>query len=140
MCRNGYGPNRYHTCSIGRYCSMDNPQIEWTNKSGKQCLRFTFSGKFTEQDAVPALEKWRQSFASKPGERIPMIWDCLNMNDYDYEARTLWQNACKEMKDQIDSIWVMTNSLLIRMGASVISVFSSLRIKVVDSEEDIKLS
>lgn len=118
---------------------MDNPKIEWMEKSGKEFLRFTFTGKFTEQDALPALEKWRQAFAFKPGEKISMIWDCLKMNDYDYEARTLWQNACKEMKDQIDAIWVMTDSLLIRMGASVISVFTSLKIKVVSSEDDIKV-
>ena len=119
---------------------MDNPKIEWTNKFGKQFLRFTFSGKFTEQDAISALEKWRQLFASRPVGKIPMIWDCLQMNDYDYEARTLWQNACKEMKNQIDTIWVLTDSLLIRMGASVISVFTSLKIKVVGSENDIKLN
>lgn len=116
---------------------MDNPAIEWIKKSGKDCLKFTFNGKFSEKDAVASTEKWRQIFSTKKQEKIILIWDCLNMNDYDQQARTLWQVACKDMKDQIQIIWVLTNSILIRMGASVISVFTSLKIKVVSSEKDI---
>jgi len=116
---------------------MDNPSIEWINKSGKDCLIFTFSGKFSDQDAITATEKWRQIFASRKQEKIILIWNCLDMHDYDQQARTLWVNACQEMKDQISFIWLITNSLLIRMGASVISVFTSLKIKVVSTEKDI---
>ncbi len=118
---------------------MENLKVEWITKSGRDCLKFTFFGKFTVQDAIPALEKWRQAFAERPEGKIPLIWDCLNMEDYDHEARTLWQDACKEMKDRIDTIWVLTNSLLIRMGASVISVFTSLKIKVVSSEDQVQV-
>jgi len=117
---------------------MENPKIEWVNKSGKQYLKFTFTGKFTMDDAVPALDRWRQMFAEKNGQKISLIWDCLQMDDYEHEARTLWQNGCKEMKEQIEIIWVITNSLLIRMGASVISVFTSLKLKVVGSEGEIQ--
>lgn len=116
---------------------MDNPTIEWIKKSGKDCLKFTFKGKFSDQDAVAATEKWRQIFANKKQQKVILIWDCLDMHDYDQQARTLWQVACKEMKDQIEIIWVLTNSILIRMGASVISVFTSLKIKVVSSEKDL---
>jgi hypothetical protein len=116
---------------------MENPTMEWVRKSGKDCLKFTFKGKFMDQDAAGATEKWRQAFASRKQEKIILIWDCLDMQDYDQHARTLWQNTCKELKDQISIIWVMTNSILIRMGASVISVFTSLKIKVVSSEKDI---
>lgn len=116
---------------------MDNPNIQWIKKSGQDCLKFTFSGKFREQDAVTATENWRQIFATKKQEKIILIWDCLEMHDYDQQARALWQSACKEMKDQITVIWVITNSILIRMGASVISVFTSLKIKVVSTEKEI---
>ena len=118
---------------------MDNPQIEWITRAGRNCLKFTFRGKFTEQNARLSLEKWKQAFAGHAREKTPIIWNCLEMEDYDHEARTIWQTACKEMKDEIEIIWVVTNSLLIRMGASVISVFTSLKIKVVSSESDIQL-
>ena len=102
-------------------------------------LKFTFKGNFTEQDAITAAGKWREMFSGQPGKKIVLIWDCLDMNDYDHEARTLWQNLCKEYRDQIEIIWVITESLLIKMGASVISVFTSMKIKVVSSENDISL-
>ena len=118
---------------------MENPTIVRITKSRKDCLKFTFHGKFTEQDAINAAGKWRDIFTSKPDEKSVLIWDCLEMNDYDHEARTLWQNLCKEYKNQIEIIWVITNSLLIKMGASVISVFTSMKIKVVSSESEISL-
>ena len=118
---------------------MENPKMEWVVKSGKECLKSTFTGNFTEQNARTAADKLREAFNSRPTGRIILIWDCLEMNDYDHEARTIWQNLCKEYKDRIETIWVMTNSILIRMGASVISVFTSLKIKVVANENEIKI-
>ena len=119
---------------------MDNPKIEWVQKSGKNCLKFTFQESFKEQDAKAAIDKWREALATRPPqERIVHIWDCLGMKDYDQSARTKWSETCKDLKDQIDVIWVITNSLLIKMGATVISVFTSLNIKVVSSEADIRL-
>ena len=118
---------------------MDNPKIEWIQKSGKNCLKFTFQESFGEQDAKTAIEKWREALATKPQERIVHIWDCLAMKDYEQQARAMWSDTCKDLKDQIDVIWVITNSLLIKMGATVISVFTSLNIKVVSSEADVRL-
>ena len=118
---------------------MENPQMEWIQKTGKECLKFTFTGNFSEMNARAAAGKWREAFGSRPDEKITMIWDCLKMDDYDHEARTVWQNLCKEYKDQIGFIWVITNSILIKMGASVISVFTSLKIKVVSSEQEVQV-
>lgn len=118
---------------------MDNPNIEWIQKSGKNCLKFTFQESFKEQDAKAAIERWHEELATKPQEGIVHIWDCLAMKDYDQQARKMWSETCKDLKDQIDIIWVITNSLLIKMGATVISVFTSLNIKVVSSEADIRL-
>ncbi|MDD3618291.1 MAG: hypothetical protein RBR09_09355 [Desulfobulbaceae bacterium] len=118
---------------------MNNPRIEWIRKEGRRCLQFHFHGKFSETEARTAVEEWRQIIAAAPEEQVILIWNCLEMNDYDQQARTLWQNACKEMKNRIEVIWVITNSILIRMGASVISVFSSLKIKVVGSEKEIRI-
>ena len=118
---------------------MSNPKIEWIQKSGKTCLKFTFQESFGAQDAQSAVEQWREALKTKPGERIIHIWDCLGMKDYEQQARTMWSETCKELGDQIDTIWVVTTSLLIKMGATVISVFTSLNIRVVSSEDDIRI-
>lgn len=118
---------------------MSKPKIEWIQKSGKDCLKFTFQESFGAEDAKAGIQEWREALKTKPGERIVHIWDCLAMKDYDQQARTLWSETCKELGDQIGTIWVLTNSLLIKMGATVISVFTSLNIKVVHSEDDIRV-
>lgn len=118
---------------------MSNPKIEWTEKGGKTCLKFIFQESFGTEDAKTAVQQWRDTLKQKPGERIVHIWDCLAMKDYEQQARTLWSETCKELGNQIDTIWVVTNSLLIKMGATVISVFTSLNIKVVSSEDDIRV-
>lgn len=118
---------------------MENPRIECKNNPNKKCLKFIFNDKLNEQDAVSAIERWRKSFKSYPGEKIVLIWDCLNMKGYKSGVRNHCQSALKEMKGQIGSIWLITNSGFIRMGASVMSVFASYPIKVVNSENDIVL-
>ena len=114
-----------------------NPKIEWQEKAGKKCLRFTFSGKLTEQDAASAIKAWRAAFAARMGEPITLIWDCHEMTGYDTGARTQWQQTLKELGDQIESIWLISSSRMIRMGASVMALFSSLNIKPVESEDAI---
>jgi len=119
------------------YMDTENPRIEWQTKSGKSCLKFTFQDKLTEDMAGAAIKKWQEAFQSKPGEKFILVWDCLKMAGYDNGSRTQWQIALKEMKDQIDTVWLITKSNVIRMGASVMSLFSSLEIKTVTSESEI---
>ncbi len=59
------------------------------------------------------------------------------MKGYDSAARVQWTEALKEMKPQIDTIWLITNSTIIRMGAYVMGMVSSLDIKVVGAETEI---
>jgi hypothetical protein len=37
---------------------MENPRMEWVQKSGKSCLIFTFQGSFREQDVQTAGENY----------------------------------------------------------------------------------
>lgn len=118
---------------------MDNPRIEWIQKSGEICLKFTFQGNFSKQDAGDAIIRWREALANHSRKRIVHIWDCHDMNDYDQEARRLWIDTCKELRLQIDTIWLISTSLLISMGAKIISLMTYLEIRVVPSEKDIHM-
>ncbi len=119
---------------------MENPKIEWMKTERQKCLKFTFFDKLTEDGAVAGIKKWKNYFAEYPDDKITLIWDCLNMSGYDPAARSQWQTTIKEMKNQMDTIWLITNSVLIRMGASAMSVFASFKIKVVTSEKEINLT
>lgn len=117
----------------------ENPRIEWSEKSGRQCLKFTFGERLTAKDAEVAVEEWREAFRSKTEESIILIWDCRKMKGYESDARAKWTNALKEMKPRIDTIWLISDSTLIRMGASVMSMLSSLNIKPISSENEIAI-
>ena len=59
------------------------------------------------------------------------------MKGYESAARAKWTDALKEMKPQIGTIWLISDSALIRMGASVMSMLSSINIKAISSESEI---
>jgi len=119
---------------------IENPKIEFCSKHNKTCLKFTFHGKLLVEDSRKAVDIWKKAFESKANEKIILIWDCLKMSGYDPGSRNEWQNAIKVMKNQIDSIWLITNSNLIKVGATVIGIVTSLKINVVNSEDKIILS
>jgi hypothetical protein len=122
-----------------RFMKSINPSLKWEQKSGKQCLKFVFDGKLTAQEAEIAILEWKEAFRSKADEPITLIWDCRKMESYENAARAKWTNALKELKPQIGAIWLISNSPLIRMGASVMGMLSSLNIKAVNAESEIAL-
>ena len=61
------------------------------------------------------------------------------MTDYDNDARAQWIDAIKEMKSQIDTIWLISASGFIRTGASIMSFFVNMQIKPVSCESEIEV-
>lgn len=117
----------------------ENPKIEWSLNSGKECLKFTFGEKLTTKEAEVAIEEWREAFKSKMNRSIILIWDCRKMKKYDGEAKDKWTDALKEMKSQIDSIWLISDSPFIRMAGSVMGMVSSLNVRSIKSEDELRI-
>ncbi len=116
---------------------LDNPNIERCEHSNQVCLKFTFKQQLTENKAIQAIEKWKQMFESEAGKKFTLIWNCQEMTGYEPMARVIWQRAIKEMKDQIDSIWLVSDSILIQTGAKIVSLFTSFDINIVNDEAKI---
>lgn len=112
--------------------------IELCQLSNEDCLKFTFIDNFNEEEAKIAVEEWRTLFKSTKGEKTRLVWDCREMTGYEKKALKVWQHAMKDLKDQIDIVWLITNSPIIKTGAKLMSVFSKFTIKVVKSPEQIK--
>lgn len=106
--------------------------------SNNNCLKITFFGVFTKDQAQRAAAHWKEVM-SKADEKkkLPVIFDCKNMTDYEPMARMIWQNTINELSKKIDSIWVVTDSKLIMAGAAILGLFSTLKIKTASSEEKI---
>ncbi|NMB80558.1 MAG: hypothetical protein GYA14_01935 [Ignavibacteria bacterium] len=112
-------------------------EIKWITLNSKKYLKFSFDENLGEQEAISSIEKWKKEITSNSDTKVSLIWDCLKMKSYDSKARILWQDALKELKNNIENIWLISNSQFIRVGANVISVFSGLKINPVDSESKI---
>ncbi len=114
-----------------------NTFIEWVEIENKECLRFCFHGHLHTSEARRAIAEWKRMYASRTDQQVILVWDCIDMVDYDSEARKLWTKALKELKHQTKEIWVISDSSLIKMGAGVMAMTTHIRTKVVDSEEQI---
>src|SRR4030042_4176091 len=105
-----------------------NPQIEWQQIQNKNCLRFTFIGDLNEKKAIDAIRIWKEEFTAKAGEKIILIWDCKEMTGYEPKARIHWQAALKELKNRIESIWLIKNSRIVKFGAMIMSALTPYEI------------
>jgi len=74
----------------------------------------------------------------EPGTKVTYIWECYDMTGYEPDARFAWQRAIKEHRHTTESIWVVTNSKLIKAGAMILVAFTGFPIQVVSSEADIR--
>jgi len=113
------------------------PEIEFSEKFGKYYLKFKFYGKLKKDEAAEAIKIWDEYFLKNKNRKIIIIWHCLEMTGYEKGAREIWQKTLKKMSNKIEGIWVITNSSVIRMGASLISLFAAYPIKIVSTEDEI---
>jgi len=114
-----------------------NPIVELKEMNGKECIYFTFKGIFTSDDAENAIKDWKTLIGSKKTKQVTLIWECLEMKNYEIGARTAWQKAIKDLKNEIDMIWLITDSIVIQAGAEIISFFTSYDIRIVGSKEEL---
>ncbi len=100
----------------------------------KEFIKFTFNGILTHKAAKEAALVWREMFKQMGGQKANLVFDCLQMSNYEPMARSQWQALIVEHKSQINEIWVLTDSKLIKAGAAIMGVFTSFPIKTASSE------
>jgi len=114
---------------------QNNPFIEWCQVNSHDCLKFTFKERLTLRNAEIAIVQWKKLFELNPEKKIVLIWHCLEMTGYEPMARIRWQKAIKELKDQIDCVWLISDSKLIYAGAKIMSMFTSFNINIARNED-----
>lgn len=117
---------------------IDEVVISWQEKNGIKRLNFLFNGNFTEKEAVSAIKKWEKEFASIPqGQKVELIWNCLEMRKYSPGAAKTWKNAMSKMNSKIDTVWLVSSNTFIRMGARTVTLLLPIKLKPVSSEFEI---
>jgi len=112
-------------------------KMEWFEKLGMQYGRFHFVQKLTKKAAENAINEWKIKFTEQSTKKITMIWDCTELTDYEPMARIFWQKTLKETQNQIECVWLISDSKIIRAGASIMSLFVNFNMKVMSSEKDV---
>lgn len=123
--------------------STSNPEengvlVFWFQLHGKRCLRFDFHGSFSEEEAIFAIERWKNEVSNmKPGEEVDLIWNCLDMKKYTAGAAKIWKNAMSNFSNTTGFIWLVSTNPFIKMGAKTVTFLLPLKLKPVSSIEEI---
>lgn len=112
-------------------------EMEWKTIAGKEYLYFKFGVFLLASHAKEMTAQWKTELEKNPGRKVSIIWDCLEMKDYDNQARVVWQQAINETKDRIDAMWVITNNIFINIGANIIGAIDGVRINAVRGMDEI---
>ena len=102
-------------------------------------LTFYFQGDLTKNKAIQMIEEWEMYMNSQPTEQFILIWEAMEMSGYEPAARTLWQKTLKDFRDRIDTIWLVSDKRIIRLGANLMGTFTKLNIKPVANIHEVKL-
>ena len=112
--------------------------VQWQTIEGQPCLFVDFEGHLDREGAQERLEAIDAALAEREGP-IVMIWEASEMSGYDKDARTLWQEHLVRTKPRLKAIHLVTNSFVIRMGASVVSMFMRYPIRTWASMDAVRL-
>ncbi|NBW35494.1 MAG: hypothetical protein EBR30_10845 [Cytophagia bacterium] len=111
--------------------------IEQLRRAGKDFLRFTFDGVLTQKEAIALCNVWRKYCYDQPDIRFIIVFNATKMINYEPQARIIFQKSIKELQDNVEKIWVVTDSKIILGGASIMSLVIGIPIRAVRSEEQI---
>ncbi len=77
---------------------QNNFNIELYDIKNEDCLKFTFNGKFSEEQAISGSTEWRTLFQNTGEDKSILVWDCKDMTGFDSNARSIWLKAIKDDK------------------------------------------
>jgi hypothetical protein len=116
---------------------IDFKNVEQISIHDKECIKLNFGSVLNQKDAIRVCNEWKAVSQVDKTKKYVIIFNAKDMIDYEPMTRTSFQNTMKELKDQIDQIWVISESKLIRGGAAIMGMLTSFSIKAVNSEEQI---
>lgn len=112
-------------------------QIEEITLKSKNYLRITFHGHLTHEMSIQIAREWSRYMELHRPRRFNIIFHAQYMTDYDPMARIHWQDQISRLKMQINSLWIVTDSIILKGGAKLMGLFTSFPIAVVESEDEI---
>jgi hypothetical protein len=104
----------------------------WTLDPNESALRIAFTGHLSAEEGRLSAAEFRG--ALKAGPRA-IVWDVRRMTGYDGFARTAWQHALWDVRQNIRGITVIGGSSFVRVGAWTIALFLGVSCRFVEDTE-----
>ena len=129
------------TIEVETLTLLDSPNVDVSinPELGENCMHFKFKGKFTTEASALSTKAWIKEFEDNKDKVYTHLWDCTQMSDFDFDAKNNWVKTLADYSSQINKIAIVSNSILIRGTARVMSKFSKLRLLTYRSFEDVNL-
>jgi hypothetical protein len=107
-----------------------NVDVSINPRYGGNCMYFQFKGTFDKNASEKSTKAWREEFESNPTTRYKQIWDCTQMKDFHFDAKNSWSDTLSKFESRIDVIYVVSESIIIRGAARLMTKFSKYNLEV----------
>lgn len=118
-------------------CSA-NVDVLINRKYGEHCMHFKFKEQFNKEASSLATKAWTDQFEKDPDTTFTHIWDCTRMKEFDYDAKDAWLQTLSKYSARIEHIYVVSDSILFRGAARVMSKLSKLNLEACKSFEEME--
>lgn len=115
---------------------FQNSNVELIKKyeQGINFLIFNFKGKFTEAASIEACEAWCRVTRNSPSTSFVVVWKCDDMTGFEQGAKKSWMECLAKNEDQTEDILLISDNILIRGAARLMSKFGSYHLHVFKNE------
>lgn len=112
--------------------SLPEVEVESIANGPQKYLVFEFRNHFSLKAAEAAVNSW-SDYNLQHEQSATHIWNCKRMSGFDMAAKKVWMNKMKESGDLIERIILVSEMILIRGAARLMSKFSKHDLQVYKS-------
>lgn len=114
-----------------------NPDVSFKIINNKKCIIVKYKGYLKAEDTERAVERTIKFLNENPNEKIVLVWNCLDISDYEATSRKILQKAAADYIDSLAIVYAIVTSPIVIAATEIISFFSPTKIKTVSSYEEL---
>lgn len=102
------------------------------NQELNNTLKYHFDGILSSEKIMNNIHEMKTTLAQNNTQKFNIIWDFMEVVDYEISIREPWQTALKTAENQLEKLIIITDSPLLENYADLISMVTNLHIEVVN--------
>lgn len=102
------------------------------DQASNKILKYHFDGILSSEKILDNIHEMKATLAQHKAQTFNVVWDCMDVDDYEISIREPWQKALKIAEDQLEQLIIITDSPLLENYAALMSMVTNLNIEVVN--------